>query len=1114
MSRFTTLCFVVSLLVVVAAPLGAQSKEEVQELTDRAFRFYQQAKYDQALPLARSALEGSMKVHGKVSNHSAYTSWLVGSVAGACNDFEVAKKHFALSLEITEELYGPAHLQTSAALGHLGRAYLAAGDVKNAIPLYQRSLDIKEQVSTPEDLAVGLNNLSVAYRSGGEFQKALPLLERALEINETVLGPDSSVTAGTLSNLGLLYQEMGRFEEALPLFHRALQIRREALGEDHVETATIMNNLSVLFQLRGEYDRALDYQGKTLAIWERIYGPEHVQIALALNNMSGICYDLRDFPQAESLAKRAIAIGEKALGPHHPALARGFNNLATIYQVQGRYQEALALQKRSKDIHEEVYGAKHPDTINDVFNLGSTFYLMGDLEQAEKYIRQVLAARKEVLGENHPDTVAALDALGNVAMASNHYGDAGIYYEQVLSARKVILGVDHPMVAQSLNNVAGALEMTGNSEAARDFREESVLLAERSLGKEHPTTATYIYNLASLAAAQGEHELAETMFERALAIQEKTLGPHHSATASSLVRLGLFHIHVGNRTEALSYLRRSSEAILEMTGEVFGIASERQRFAFLANQRPYDLFATLGSGEDIAREVLRYKGIVLDSVVEDLRRAERSDSREIELALQRLQAVRGQINQVAFEAKAELGGGEKLALLRQELENLQSQLAERGVGGTGKRRAFGVTPAQVQASLPKNSVLVEYIYYGHYIPKQGYQFRYGAMVLPRVGKPIWVPLTISAQELESLVRSYGLVMRGAESSRDFQLEVAGGEDVSKQLLELYQAVCAPVEVAFPAGTTTVVVCPDRALNFVSFASLLDRERRFLAEKYNVSYVSSGRDLLGEEALETPGEEIVLIGAPTFTADCDNPRSTSADLLRAVPGQDWQSFSLSPLPYTGEECERLQAFFNKREARVTFLTGEEASERNVRSLRRPRVLHLATHGYFFTGPSSLGVGDAGLYLQDPMYRNGLALSGAGTTVTMRIRGQNPPNENDGLLTAAEVGTLDLQGTELVTLSACDTGSGEAQAGEGVLGLRRAFVQAGARNLVMTLWPVADKETASFMQDFYALAEQETAAEAMAEVQRDWLMRLREERGIGEAARLAGPFVLTSQGKLQD
>ena len=270
MSRFTTLCFVVFLLVVVAAPLGAQTKEEVQELIDRAFRFYQQAEYDQALPLARSALEGSMKVHGKVSNHSAYSSWLVGSVAGAANDFEMAKKHFALSLEITEELYGPAHLQTSAALGHLGRAYLAAGDVKNAIPLYQRSLDIKEQVSTPEDLAVGLNNLSVAYRSGGEFQKALPLLERALEINETVLGPDSSVTAGTLSNLGLLYQEMGRFEEALPLFHRALKIRREALGEDHVETATIMNNLSVLFQLRGEYDKALDYQGKTLAIWEGI----------------------------------------------------------------------------------------------------------------------------------------------------------------------------------------------------------------------------------------------------------------------------------------------------------------------------------------------------------------------------------------------------------------------------------------------------------------------------------------------------------------------------------------------------------------------------------------------------------------------------------------------------------------------------------------------------------------------------------------------------------------------------------------------------------------------------------------------------------------------------
>ena len=150
----------------------------------------------------------------------------------------------------------------------------------------------------------------------------------------------------------------------------------------------------------------------------------------------------------------------------------------------------------------------------------------------------------------------------------------------------------------------------------------------------------------------------------------------------------------------------------------------------------------------------------------------------------------------------------------------------------------------------------------------------------------------------------------------------------------------------------------------------------------------------------------------------------------------------------------------------------------------------------------------------MYRSGLALAGAQSTIELRAEGQSPAAGNDGLLTAAEVGVLDLQGTNLVTLSACDTGSGESRAGEGVLGLRRGFVQAGAQSLVLTLWPVADQETSSLMQEFYRQAKDRPAPLALAEVQRKWLLRLRKERSLEDAVRLAGPFVLSFQGQIDD
>ena len=153
-----------------------------------------------------------------------------------------------------------------------------------------------------------------------------------------------------------------------------------------------------------------------------------------------------------------------------------------------------------------------------------------------------------------------------------------------------------------------------------------------------------------------------------------------------------------------------------------------------------------------------------------------------------------------------------------------------------------------------------------------------------------------------------------------------------------------------------------------------------------------------------------------------------------------------------------------------------------------------------------------FFKNPMHRSGLALAGAQTTIEAWKREEVPAVGNDGIVTAEDVSTLDLQGTWLVTLSACDTGSGEARAGEGVMGLRRGFIQAGAQNLLMTLWPISDEITVQIMSDFYEAAHNSgNAPEALAEVQRKWLLKLRTEKGLAQAVNLAGPFIMSSQGK---
>jgi CHAT domain-containing protein len=238
-------------------------------------------------------------------------------------------------------------------------------------------------------------------------------------------------------------------------------------------------------------------------------------------------------------------------------------------------------------------------------------------------------------------------------------------------------------------------------------------------------------------------------------------------------------------------------------------------------------------------------------------------------------------------------------------------------------------------------------------------------------------------------------------------------------------------------------------------------------------------------------------------------------------RDWGSVVLPELPGTAREAADLETRARDAGWESHIAVGKDATETALRAIESPRILHLATHGFFLPESDATQQLDNPLEpllqngkqrLTNPMHRSGLALTGALTTLQAWAKGEAPPTEEDGVITAEEVSGLKLGGTWLVVLSACDTGNGEAQAGEGVIGLRRGFISAGTQNLLMTLWPISDEFTAKIMLDFYdAALKQGNAATALADTQRQWLVKMRKEKGLLAAVRLAGPFIMTSQGK---
>jgi CHAT domain-containing protein len=259
--------------------------------------------------------------------------------------------------------------------------------------------------------------------------------------------------------------------------------------------------------------------------------------------------------------------------------------------------------------------------------------------------------------------------------------------------------------------------------------------------------------------------------------------------------------------------------------------------------------------------------------------------------------------------------------------------------------------------------------------------------------------------------------------------------------------------------------PDGALNLIPFAALVDEEGKYLAQRFEITYLTSGRDLLRLAAQSSARSSPVVMAAPDYgKSAAAGPLETGLKPVRSAD-LDRSGLVFKPLEGTAAEASALQGLLKLDREHV--LTGRNATEGRLKALRGPRILHVATHGFFLTDreieraalkPVGFSSHTPPLPLsENPLLRSGLALAGA--------NGRRSGERDDGILTAAEAAQLDLRGTQLVVLSACETGVGKVQTGEGVYGLRRALVLAGAQTQVASLWKVADKATQELMVDYY-------------------------------------------------
>ncbi len=848
--------------------------------------------------------------------------------------------------------------------------------------------------------------------------------------------------------------DAGKYAEALPLAEKSLDLRERIRGSEHVDLYLPLINLFYIRFRRGEYARAEEYGLRALAITERSWGGEHPLVGRLLYNL-GVLYSFRgDDDRAEPLLWRAIAIHEKTLDSDHPYVAHSVNWLAVILKNRGDYAHAEPLFRRALVITERSLGEEHEDVANAVNTLASVYHQTGDYGKAEPLYRRALAIIEKARGPEHSFLAPLLNNLANNYRDMGDYEKAEPLYLRAIELREKAVGPEHPDAAGSRCGLAYLHFRRGDYAKSKALYESALTTLEKALGPRHPLVGWHTSNLANVFAALGDSAKAETLYRRAVYALETGHGANYYLLADPLTALSKLSLAEGNMADAVALQTRANSVVEYNLGLNLAVGSERQKLAYLARlpeQMNQAIALHVGfAGEDAAaRElsttaILQGKGRVLDAVADSLARMRERSNAADQALLDKLRDATSRLAALALAAPQRTISAElqkRIQTLTAEREELEDRVSRSSAGY--HERSSAVTLSAIQAAIPAGATLVEFAVYRPFDPGALFESRarssaprYVVYVVPGRGAVRWKDLGPAA-EIDAAVRVFLQALR--DPAR---------RDVRQAARNLDEKVMRPVR-ALVGEPARLLVSPDGQLDLIPFEALIDELGRYLVETWSVSYLTAGRDLLRlERAPRRPSSGTLVLADPVFGVPDDpgiaNARFRNAPKRSITTGEDLQSVYFAPLTGTAEEARAIRSLF----PHARLLTGAQATEAALKRAEAPRILHIATHGFF--------LGDFASRIENPLLRSGLALTGANLS-----KGSG----EDGILTALEAANLNLWGTRLVTLSACDTGVGEVKIGEGVYGLRRAFVLAGAETLVMSLWPVSDRVTREMMTAYY-------------------------------------------------
>jgi len=1087
---------------------------------DSAKAYIQSNKYAEAAGWLEKAKASAKANAGDTASYAEVLRLLAISYART-SKLPEAEATFKESIEVFASMPGKKN-QLASSLMNFGVFYYNQKKFKEALPIFSRAYYVKDEVShtANADVLMILNSLANTQLSlkmyveaeetfrklvkgrlelnGGNSQEYIQAcntlasmyktmqrndkaLEMYLEILEGVKAnktENSKDYAMAAMNVATMFKAISNFPKSEFYFQQAHDVFQKVSGEGNLDYASALINLAGVMRLEGKYALSEPLFFKAQNIFKDVSGEISADFASVLNNVALFYNETGKYDQAEAAYKYAIEISRQTLGERHPEMATTYGNLGLLYKSMGRYEQAEPILKKSQKIRREILGEKHPDYGASLNNLAGLYENMGRLNEAEPLYKQSLNILKDAIGAKNSDYAATLNNLAGVYEAAGKFAEAEPLYQEALQILKEIYGENHPDYAVTLNNLALLLEALGKKEEAEKLYKLNIEYTRQALGEKHPIYATSINNYAILLENIGRYVEAEKYFLLALNIRKEALGENHPAYTTTLYDLAKLYAATKNYAQADLYWQQSLSNYLFQIDKFFPAMSEREKGKFYQTISPkfeqFNSYVLMRNASNASSIALMYdyqlatKALLLNSTNKVKQRILNSGDFILIEKYKNWNSQKELLSKVAGMSKEDQkANGIDFELLSSNANELEKELtASSEIFRTAEAKK--TTWIDVQKKLKSEEAAIEIIRFTKY------------------------NFNLSGVYTIDSVFYAALVVTPSTKGNPELIVLKNGIELEKQYLKYYRnAIKNKLEDEFAyaqywskikksiPNAKKIYLSPDGVYNMVNLNTLKNiQTKNYIYDEVDLRIVTNTKDLLSATSASSLDNKITLMGSPDFAMNTKNIGSVAKGITEEQASFIERAGAglLAPLPGTKIEVEKIAGMMNTSAWTTEVYIEHNAIEENLKKVDNPKILHIATHGFFDQDANDdkkkeKKEKEADKVEENPLLKSGLMLSGASLTLLKRKNEVTNVDINlgkskeDGILTAYEAMNLNLDKTDLVVLSACETGLGEVKNGEGVYGLQRAFNVAGAKALVISLWTVNDAATQKLMTAFY-------------------------------------------------